>query len=325
MLWQRGPSRSLQFKCFGPCLCVFIGLLAPASFFAKPPAQDSAQPYVISKDVNLVVVPVLVSDKSGRFVSGLEASNFKVYENGRPQQITVFRNEDVPVTAGLVVDHSGSMLRWRSQVIEGARAFVQLSNPEDREFVVNFTDMIALGLPLNIAFTSNVDTLEVALSNTPYGGRTALYDAIAVASQHLQREKREKRVLILISDGGDNSSKYRLDDALRMAQAADVMIYAVGLLDENSADQNPGVLKKLTNETGGQVYFPNSGAEVVDVCKAIAADIRHQYTIGYNPPNEAESGFEKIRVNVTARGRGKLFVRSRTGYFLAPKTASKIN
>jgi VWFA-related protein len=272
-------------------------------------------------------VPVVVSDKNGRFVSGLNSSNFKIFENGRQQQITLFRDEDIPVTAGLLVDHSGSMAAWRPQVIEGAKAFVQVSNPQDREFVVNFTETIALGLPPNIPFTNDVDVLQRALSGGPRGGATALYDAIAVSLRHLQADEHEKRVLILISDGGDNASKQNLRDVLHMAQAANAVIYAVGLLDEHSADQNPGVLQKLAKETGGKAYFPSSPSEVVDVCKAIAADIRHQYTLGYEPPSDPQSGFRpsgfrKISVSVSAPGRGKLSVRSRSGYFLASKSAS---
>lgn len=302
-------------------------LLALFSFSHVSPAQESSPPYVISKNVNLVVVPVVVSDKNGRFVSGLNASNFNIYENGRQQQITLFRAEDIPVTAGLLVDHSGSMAAWRPQVIEGARAFVQVSNPQDREFVVNFTNTIALGLPTNITFTNDIDLLERAISGGPRGGSTALYDAIAVALRHLQADEHEKRVLILISDGGDNASKQDFHGVLHMAQAANVIIYAVGLLEEHSADQNPGVLKKLTKETGGKAYFPSSPSEVVDVCKAIAADIRQQYTLGYEPPNDAPSGFRpsgfrRIGVSVSAPGRGKLSVRSRSGYFLASKSPS---
>jgi Ca-activated chloride channel homolog len=304
------------------CLCALLaGVRAPASFSAGRPAQDSSRPYVISKNVNLVVVPVVVNDKNGRFVSRLDASNFRVYENGRMQQITLFRDEDIPVTAGLVVDNSGSMAAWRPQVIEGAKAFVQLSNQQDREFVVNFTNTVTLGLPPNVPFTNNVDMLGRALSGASSGGTTALYDATTVALHHLQADDHEKKVLILISDGGDNASRHNFDQVLRMAQAVNVIIYAVGLLDENSADQNPGVLRKLAKQTGGQAYFPTSASDVVDVCKAIAADIRHQYTLGYNPQNEAQSGYQKIRVSVTARDRGKLSVRSRTGYFLVSKTA----
>ncbi len=290
------------------------------------PTQESSPPHVISKNVNLVVVPVVVSDKNGRFVSGLNASNFRIYENGRQQQITLFRAEDIPVTAGLLVDHSGSMAAWRPQMIEGARAFVQVSNPRDREFVVNFTNTIALGLPPNIPFTNDVDMLERAISGGPRGGSTALYDAIAVALRHLQADAHEKRVLILISDGGDNASNQDFHEVLHKTQGANVIIYAVCLLDEHSADQNPGILKKLTKETGGKAYFQSSPSEVVNVCKAIAADIRQQYTLGYEPPDDGPSGFHpsvfrKISVSATASGRRKLSVRSRSGYFLPTKAA----
>jgi Ca-activated chloride channel family protein len=324
MLRQKDLSGNPGLRAWALCVSA---LLALVSFSNGSRAQESSRPYIISKNVNLVVVPVVVTGKNGRFVSGLNASNFKIYEDGREKLITLFRAEDIPVAAGLLVDHSGSMAAWRPQVIEGAKAFVQVSNPQDREFVVNFTDTIMMGLPPKIPFTNDVDILERALSGGPVGGRTALYDAIAVALRHLQADEHEKRVLIVISDGGDNSSKIDLHQVLQMAHAANVIIYAVGLLDEQSADQNPGVLKKLSKETGGKVYFPSSASEVIDVCKAIAADIRHQYTLGYAPSNDAPGGFRpsdfrKISVSVTAPGRGKLSVRSRTGYFLAPKASS---
>jgi Ca-activated chloride channel family protein len=319
MLSRRDSSRSSMSRAWALCTCA---LLALASFPPASPAQESSPPYVISKNVSLVVVPVVVSDKNEGFVSGLNASNFKIYENGRQQRITLFRDEDTPVTAGLLVDHSDSMAAWRPEVIEGARAFVQVSNLQDREFILNFTDTIALGLPPNVPFTNDVDTLERALSGGPRGGRTALYDAIAVALRHLRADDHEKKVLILISDGGDNASTHDFHEVLRMAQAANVIIYAVGLLDELSSDQNPGVLRKLTKETGGKAYFPSSPSEVVDVCESIAADVRHQYTLGYEPSTDAPSGFRKISVSVTAPGRGKLSVRSRTGYFAGSKTPS---
>jgi VWFA-related protein len=319
MVSQRDSSRSSKSRAWALCICA---LLALASFSHTASSQGSSQPYVISKNVNLVVVPVVISNKTGRFVSGLDASNFKIYENGRQQQITLFRAEDIPVTAGLLVDHSASMAAWRPQVIAGARAFVQVSNPQDREIVVNFTDTIALGLLPNVPFTSDVDMLERALSIGPRGGRTALYDAIAVALRHLRADDHEKKVLILISDGGDNASNEDFREVLRMARAANVIIYAVGLLDELSSDQNPGVLRKLTKETGGKAYFPSSPSEVVDVCRSIAADIRHQYTLGYEPATDGPRGFRKISVTVTAPGHGKLSVRSRTGYFAGSKTRS---
>ena len=287
--------------------------------------QDSHSGYVISETVNLVELPVTVRDSKGRFVSGLEQPNFQIYEDRRMQDITLFRSEDVPVTVGLVVDHSGSMGNKRDEVMQGARAFVQASNPQDREFVVNFSDTVTFGLPSNIPFTSNPEDLQAALLAAPLSGRTALYDAVAAALERLQKDQGDKKVLLLISDGGDNASRHDFSQVLRLAQSANVVIYAVGLFDENSADQNPKILTKLSRETGGEVYFPNSAEEVVRVCKEIAADIRHQYTLGYSPPNPEKGGYRTVKVTVNAPGRGKLFVRTRAGYFLTPKTTAQSN
>jgi Ca-activated chloride channel family protein len=279
-------------------------------------AQDTSPGHVISQEVRLVVLPVTVRDRRGQFLTGLSVSNFTVFEDGRPQQITMFRDTDVPVTVGLVVDHSGSMITKRDEVIEGAVAFVQASNPQDREFVVNFGETVSFGLPANVAFTSNTEDLKAALSVPSAAGKTAMYDALVAALEHVQSDHLDKRAIILISDGGDNVSTHSFNQVLRTAQAANVVIYAIGLLDPLDADQDPRVLKQLASVTGGQVYFPNSGEEVVTVCRGIAADIRHQYTLGYSPPDAGRGGFRKIRVNVRAPGRGKLSVRTRTGYFL---------
>ena len=310
------------------CVSVFLALCIPTSPHLSAPAsaaQDNQNGYVISGTVNLVELPVTVRDSNGRFVSGLEQPNFQVSENGMMQDLSLFLNEDVPVTAGLVVDHSGSMGNKRSQVLDGARAFVQAGNPQDREFVVNFSDAVTFGLPPNIPFTSNSEDLQAALLSTPLSGRTALYDAVAAALERLSEDRldRNKKILLLISDGGDNASQHNFSQVLRMAQAANVVIYTVGLFDENAADQNPKVLRKFATETGGEVFLPKSPAEAVSICQAIAADIRHQYTLGYNPPNPEIGGYRTVRVKVSASGRGKLSVRTRDGYFLNPKTTAQ--
>src|SRR5579864_3712608 len=204
-----------------------------------PPPPRGPQDYVISREVNLVVLPVTVRNREEQFVSGLEQSNFRVYENGQLQTITDFRSEDTPVTVGLVVDHSGSMIAKSKEVIEGAIAFVQESNPKDEEFIINFADKIALGLPANVAFTGDANELKSALSTPSARGRTALNDAVIAALRHLDSPQATKKVLILISDGGDNASQHTFGQALRIAQSTNVVIYTIGLLDEDSADQNP--------------------------------------------------------------------------------------
>jgi Ca-activated chloride channel homolog len=297
-------------------LLIWASLQHPAP---APPPPNTFQGYVISREVNLVVLPVTVRNREGQFVSGLEASNFRVYENGQPQKITDFQSEDTPVTVGLVVDHSGSMVAKKREVIDGAVAFVEASNPQDEEFVVNFADRITLGLPANVPFTGNTNELKAALSAASASGRTALYDAVVVALQHFDLQRGTKKVLILISDGGDNASQHTFMQVLRMAQSANVVIYGVGLFDEESADQNPKVLRQLAQETGGLVYAPSTPADVVRVCRQIAGDIRHQYTIGYNPAGERRNVYRKIRVEVIAANRKKLFVRTRAGYFWPSK------
>jgi Ca-activated chloride channel homolog len=315
-LWKRTVvcASSLLALCVQPSLGLPLPVLA---------AQDGSSGYAISHTVNLVELPVTVRDRKGQFVSGLEQPNFRVYENGQLQKITLFRSEDIPVAAGLVVDHSGSMHSKRDEVIQGAKAFVQASNAQDREFVVNFSDTVTFGLPLNTPFTSNLEDLRAALLAMPASGRTALYDAVAAALQRLQKDPSDRKVLLLISDGGDNASEHNFAQALRMAQSASVVIYSIGLFDDLSADQNPKVLKKLSEETGGKVYFPKSSAEVVSVCQQIAMDIRHQYTLGYSPPDNEKGGYRKVQVSVTAPDRGKLLVHTRAGYFLPSKMTAQ--
>jgi Ca-activated chloride channel family protein len=294
---------------FGTCLYALFSVPAALS------AQDTSTTFAIKQQVNLVELPVTVTDREGRFVSTLDMSNFRIYEDGRPQEITLFRNGDIPVTVGLVVDHSGSMAAKQLEVAEGAQAFVQASNPQDREFVVNFADEVSFGLRKDVPFTSNIDELRTALSSVSASGRTALYDAVAVALENIQKDSLDKKVLILISDGGDNASKHNLAQVLRMAQTYNAIIYSIGLFDQNSADQNPKVLKKFSEETGGYAYFPMSHSEVISVCRQIAIDIRHQYILGYSPADLGRSGYRKIRVLVTAPGRGRLLVRTRAGYY----------
>jgi Ca-activated chloride channel family protein len=304
----------------------------PAS--ANAPGDDS-QPYTISSNVNLVILPVTVTDREHQFVSGLDAAQFRVYEEGRPQKLSLFEPEDAPVSVGLVVDRSLSMRGRKSEVLEGAAAFVRASNSQDEEFVVNFSEEALLGLPPNVPFTSRVEELTTALSTVPASGMTALYDAIAVGLSHLRDAHREKKVLILITDGEDNASHYFFDQVLRMARTLNVLIYSVGLFDtyliENTRDsytakqfkllfdQDRSLLTQLAKDTGGAAYFPTNPNEVVSVCEQIASDIRHQYTLAYTPKNDDRGGYRKIRVQLIGSGQGKIVVRSRSGCFLPAK------
>ncbi|HYM09526.1 MAG TPA: VWA domain-containing protein [Bryobacterales bacterium] len=295
-------------------------LLAPL-FGQSPVASfDQTRPndYRFLEDVNLVVLGVAVLERDGGFATGLSKDDFKIYENGRPQQMKFFHAEDVPVDVGLVVDGSGSMRPKRSETIEAALSFIQYSNPKDEMFVINFNEKVYSGLLPPKLFTDNVNELQSALVRSPDAGRTALYDAIAAGLGRLGQGSRDKKVLIVFSDGGDNASRRSLRDVLKLAEQSDAIIYAIGLFDEQDHDRNPGVLKRLARLTGGEAYLPNLAdagrdRDLDSICRRIAKDIRNQYTIGYLPSTEG-AGYRTIKVVAEAPGRRKLFVRTRAGY-----------
>lgn len=269
----------------------------------------------ISVDVNLVVLHPTVRDSKGAFVSGLAENDFHVYEDGKAQAIHVFRHEDVPVSVGLIVDSSTSMGPKRNDVIAGALAFIHSSNPEDELFVVNFNERPQLGLPPDEPFTASATDLELALDSMPAGGRTALYDAIEEGLSHLKLAHRDKKALIVFSDGGDNASHHTLLQVLEDAERSDVLIYTIGLFDQEDGDRNPGVLRKIARATGGEAYFPAETNQTVSICEQIAADLGHQYTIGYVPSNpKMDNTYRTIKVTATNPRGGKLLVRTREGY-----------
>jgi len=298
-------------------LCLLLPLLSFShSQTARALGSTSAQPYTIAVNVRLVVLPVTVTNRKGLEVDGLSARNFRVYEDGRLQKPVLFEHKDVPVTVGLVIDNSSSMIPKRPEVKEAALAFAQSSNPHDEMFVVNFSDAPSFGLPHDTLFTDQPALLSQSLSPSP-GGRTALYDAIAVALTHLRQGTKPKKALIVVSDGGDNASHYRLRQVLHMAETSNALIYTVGLLDEYEMDQNPRVLQRLAKVTGGEAYFPETLARVRTIFQNLARDLREQYTIGYVPQNPSnETNYRKVRVQVIAPGKGKLIVRTRSGYYM---------
>jgi VWFA-related protein len=262
----------------------------------------------------LVVLHATVTGRQGGFVSDLAEGDFEVFEDGKPQTIRLFKNEDVPVTVGLVVDQSTSMRPKLAEVSAAARSFVHSSNPDDEMFVVNFNERVWRGLSGAIRFTNDTVALGNAITTRPPGGLTALYDAIVEALDGLQAGARDKKVLIVVSDGGDNASKGTLAQVMKLAEQSSAVIYTIGLFDEDDEDRNPGVLKRLAQATGGEAFLPSQLAEVAPICERIAQDIRHQYTIGYVPASVARNGaYRAIRVVARAKGRG-LSVRTRTGY-----------
>jgi Ca-activated chloride channel homolog len=293
---------------------IFLQCVAVAQVPQSFPGED----YTLKLNANLVTLSATVLDHHNALVSGLGKDDFQVYENGVPQPIKHFSHEDIPVTVGILVDNSGSMRSKRDDVIAAALAFASSSNPQDQMFVVNFNDSVSLGLPANVPFTDKRDQLQAALSEIRTIGQTALYDGIAVGLDHLKQGNRDKKVLVLISDGGDNKSRHNLAQVLSMAKQSSAIIYAIGIYDENDGDQNPEVLNKFARETGGKAYFPTSSKEIASICEEIARDIRNQYTLAYVPTIAAQDGsYRTIDVKAGAPGHGRLSVRTRPGYFVS--------
>jgi VWFA-related protein len=283
-----------------------------------PPGQ-SQQGGSIKVDVNLVVLHTTVLDDRGKFVDGLKEENFRVFEDKNEQKLSVFKREDVPVSMGLVIDNSGSMRDKRPRVNEAAVTLVQSSNPQDEAFVVNFNDDYYLDLDKD--FTSSIPELKEALERIDARGSTALYDAIIGSMDHLKKGHKDKKVLLVVTDGEDNVSRNTLEKTLREIQKANVVIYTIGLFsdDEKKSERKKATraLKDISAASGGISYFPENIADVHSICEQVARDIRNQYTLGYYPTNIKKDGtFRTVQVDIIPpRGHGKLTARTRNGYF----------
>ena len=286
-----------------------------------PPNQEQSTP-AISVNVELAMLHATVRDRKGRFVSGLQKQEFRVYEDDQPQTIEVFQYEDMAVVVGLVADNSGSIQRKQSDVAAAALAFVQSSNPED-EFIVNFNENVTFGLPNTELFSARSSELDRPLVGVPARGKTALYDAIETSLTHLQKVSRDKKMLVVISDGGDNASKHALNQVLQDVGRSDAIIYTIGLFDEYDTDRNQRVLRRIARATGGEDFFPEEASAVVKICKEIAEDMRNQYTIGCAPKNKKVDGtYRAIKVTVAGRHGGTLLVRTRAGYIAGDRNAT---
>jgi VWFA-related protein len=301
------------------CLIALIALLVmPFVCFAQvpqPSPSNSGGEYTLQLNANMVILSATVLDRHNALVSGLNKDDFQIYEDGVLQQIKNFSHEDIPVTAGILVDNSGSMGPKRADVIAAALAFARSSNSQDQMFIVNFNDHVSFGLPASTPFTDQQVQLQVALSGITAIGETSLYDGLAAALEHLKLGNRDKKVLILISDGGDNASKHTLAQVIDMAKHSAAIIYAIGIFDEQDGDQKPAVLKRFAKETGGEAFFPESPRDITSICEGIARDIRTQYTFTYVPTIASQDGrYRAIEVKASTHGRGRLSVRTRTGY-----------
>lgn len=270
------------------------------------------QPPTIRTDVNLVQLDVSVTDSEGRVVTGLAKSAFRLFVDDAPQDISVFQGEDAPVTAGIVIDNSASMARKRQEVIAAALAFARASNPKDQMFVVHFNNAIRFGLPEGRHFTGDISELETAIAAFNLGGTTAFYDALVAAESHFKFSTYARKVLLTITDGGDNASGATLETAVNGARVAGIVIYPIGLFDAEDRDRNPAVLEELAAQTGGRTYFPEHVSDIVQTCVKIGQEIREQYTLGFAGATDGQ--YHRIRLEVSAPGFGPLKAHTRDGY-----------
>ena len=320
-------------------VCLATGALAQQS---QPQVSPSTQPpaptapvesqlgqYKIQTQVSLVVLHASVLNDRSVFVPGLKQENFRVLEDKVEQKLSVFKQEDVPVSFGLVIDNSGSMRDKRPQVNAAAITFVKTSNSQDEGFVVNFNDDYYLDTEHD--FTSDLTELKTALERIDARGSTALYDAVIGSLDHLKKGTRDKKVILVVTDGEDNASRHSLENAVEQAQRNDAVIYAVGVFGDDDLKHNRRAMKKartalsqLANATGGLAFFPEDAKDTETICAQIAHDIRNQYTLAYYPTNGARDGsFRSVQVEVLPpHGSGKLSVRTRTGYYASRAPSS---
>ena len=282
-------------------------------------ARAGAGKYTLRENAYEVRLNASVFDQTGRSVETLGKDAFHVYEDGVPQTIASFRHEDLPVSLGILIDSSGSMLYKRAAVDQASLDLVKLSNPEDEAFLVDFSYEAFIDQD----FTNDINKLQQGLSYIKSSGGTAIYDALVASADYLSKNaKHPKQVLLVVTDGEDNASSATLEAAIRRIQEFDgPVIYSIGLLfgeDTNKGEVRTArrVLETLSEETGGQAYFPKSVKDVDAIAKEVANDIRTQYTIAYrSTKSPALGGYREVHGEAREKGYSKLSVRTRTGYY----------
>jgi Ca-activated chloride channel family protein len=302
-----------------------LGTLAAAlSLLAGIPAPLAAQEpaAVFRTDSRLVVLHATVLDQDGHLVTTLPREAFRVYENGVEQQLKVFRREDAPVSLGLIIDDSGSMINKRQRVAAAVLALLKASHPDDEAFVLHFNEKSYL----DTDFTHDRARLERALKTFDSRGATAMRDAIRLATEHeLRRASEDKKVLVIITDGEDNTSLVGRDYVVKAAQQSGVIIYAVGILNEVPDAETRaarGELDALTEATGGRAFYLNDVSEADQTAEVIARDIRNQYTLAYSPSNQDLDGSYR-KIEVVAEAPRALAVLTRSGYWAGGEASAR--
>jgi len=277
---------------------------------------------VFRADSRLVVLHITVSDKNGKLLTELPQNAFKVYENNVEQSVRLFRHEDVPISLGLIVDNSASMLEKRQKVAAAALQLVKASNPQDEVFIVNFNDWAYLDCP----FTNSIPKMEEALARIDSRSTTAMRDAIGMSINYMKSNARlDKKVVLVVTDGDDNLSELTLEQIMRQAQQAEVQVYVIGLLseeDRGAARRAQKAIDAITEASGGAAYYPLDLAEVDQIALRVAHEIRNQFTIGYSASQQILDGtFRQIRVTVD--GPNRPIARTRTGGWATAEVRSR--
>jgi Ca-activated chloride channel homolog len=316
-------------KCFRVFALAVCALIADVAFNqtqgpVQPPKQ-SIEPLIkpgqgIKVDVEMTLVNLTVADPLDRLVTGLEREHFRVYEDGIEQEVLTLSSEDVPVSIGLVFDMSGSMSDKVEKAREAAVQFMRTANPLDQFFLVSFNDRAEL----TSGFTSSVDELQNRMMFTASRGRTALLDAIYLGLSQMRGAHNGKRALLIISDGGDNHSRYNETDVKNYLKEADCQLYAIGIFDPigirsrtQEELEGPSLLSEMTEMTGGRVFPVGNLGELPDIAAKIGMELRNQYVIGYKSSNVRHNGgWRKIKVKLRPpKGLPPLNVFAKTGYY----------
>jgi VWFA-related protein len=269
--------------------------------------------------VDLVMMYTSAFDSTGRFVAGLKQEQFKVFEDGVEQTISSFAQEDVPVTMGILLDLSGSMSRSRENVNNAALAFIRASNPDDQVFLIGINDEAELLQD----FTSDIDEIQDALENTVVAGQTILYDGIHLGVEKARSGNRAKKAIVVITDGLDHTSFYKLDELVAKVQESDVQIFCIGFLQDTKGAEYKkahNALLRISEESGGKAFFPEKIEQIHSIVAEIANELRSQYSIGYISSNAARDGsFRRVKISLSGKKPSDINIRYKRGYF-APKT-----
>lgn len=297
-----------------------------ASASQQPPKQSPSRPSpdgpIVKSLTEVVTLSVTVTDPYSRLVTGLDRQNFEIFEDKVKQKIVFFKDEDVPVSVGIIFDVSGSMKGKLDRAREALKAFVQTSHDQDDFFLVGFNQRANL-----VAEFTDGESLLNKLMLIDTKGQTALYDASYLGLEKVKQGRHQKRAILLISDGQDNSSRYTYGELRKQLKEANVQIYSIGIVEMGGGAggtldlQGQGILEEVSQTTGGKAFFPRSAAELEDATTRIALELRHQYSIGYEPTNDKRDGkWRKISVKVNPpRGLPRLNVRSKEGYYATPQ------